>query len=231
MIKKILFGGKIEIAISEVTDGNMRFFGSEDEAEIIKNQEKLGKTLKLEKDKIARVRTIYENRMHFTDYHEITNQNLPQYSIENPEEQIPVSDGLITRCSDIGFLLPLADCLGIVVFDEEQEIIGLLHAGRQNVEQLGPKKFIEFLIKTFNSKPEKLKLYFSPHATSYQIFKLNNQLLPEAAKEQLTEAGVLLANIIDSKIDTVSSKNFPSHSGGDTTQRFAIAVRRVVKEY
>ena len=204
----------------------MRFFESKNEAEIIKNQEKLAKTLNLENNQIARVRTIYKNRTNYTDYHEITNQNFPKYIIENPEEQIPVSDGLITRRSDIGFLLPLADCLGIVVLDEEQGIIGLLHAGRQNIEQYGPKKFIEFFIKTFGSKPEILKLYFSPHATNYQIFKLNNQLLPEAAKEQLVEAGVSLTNLIDPKIDTVSSKNLPSHSNGDLTQRFAMAVRQ-----
>lgn len=41
MIKQVLFDGKVEVGISEINDGNMRFFGGGDEAEIIENQEKL----------------------------------------------------------------------------------------------------------------------------------------------------------------------------------------------
>ena len=47
------------------------------------------------------------------------------------------------------------------------------------------------------------------------------------AKEQLTEAGVLLENITDNEVDTVGSANLPSYSSGDKTQRFAILVKQV----
>lgn len=226
MIKQVLFDGKVEIAISEINDGNMRFFGG-DETEIIKNQEKLGKALSLTVEKIVRIRTIYGDRKDFTDFYEITDKNLPEYSIINPEEQIPVSDGLITRCSNVGILLPLADCLGIVVYDEEHRVIGLLHSGRQNIEQYGPKRFIEYFVEVFNSNPEKLKVYFSPHALSYQIYKFDNKLLSEVVKEQLAEAGILLENITDNEVDTVNNANLPSYSSGDKTQRFAILIKQV----
>ena len=81
------------------------------------------------------------------------------YNILNFETQIPVSDGLVTKCIDVGILLPLADCLGIVVFDEGRQALGLLHAGRHNVEQSGPKKFIGYFCKKFDTKPENLKIY------------------------------------------------------------------------
>lgn len=226
MIKQVLFDKKVEVAISDISDGNMRFFDG-DEAEIIKNQEKLGRTLSLTGEKIARIRTIYRDRKNFTDFYEITDKNLPEYTIINPEEQIPVSDGLITGCFNVGILLPLADCLGIIVYDEEHRAIGLLHSGRQNIEQYGPKKFIKYFIENFDSNPEKLKVYFSPYALSYQIYKFDNKLLSEVAKEQLAKAGVLLENIIDDKIDTVNSVNLPSYSSGDKTQRFAIVAKRV----
>ena len=226
MIKQVLFDGKVEVGISEIGDGNMRFFGDGDEAEIIKNQEKLGKTLGLFGEKIARVRTIYGDRENFTDFYEITDENLPKYTITNPEREISVSDGLITKRHDIGILLPLADCLGIVVFDEKHQVIGLLHSGRQNIEQYGLREFIRRFAENFGSDPSELKIYFSPHAVNYQIFKFGNKFLPEVAKEQLVEAGVLLENIIDFKVDTVNSANLPSHSSGDKTQRFAIVVRQ-----
>ncbi len=226
MIKQVLFNGKVEVAISEINDGNMRFFGNGDEAEIIKNQKNVGNILELTSEKIARIKTIYDDRKVFTDYHEITNKNLPKYTILNPEEQIPISDGLVTKCPDVGILLPLADCLGIVVFDEEHSAVGLLHSGRQNIEQYGPKKFIEYLAKIFNSNPKKLKIYFSPYALNYRIYKLDNMLLSEAAKTQLAKAGILLENIIDYKANTVDSINLPSYSSGDKTQRFAIVVKQ-----
>lgn len=182
MIKQVLFNEKVEVVVSEISDGNMRFFNNKNEAKIIKNQERLGNALNLTGEKIARIKTIYGDRKNFTDFDKITSQNLFKYAITNPEEKIPVSDGLITKYSNVGILLPLADCLGVVVFDEEHQAL---------------------------------------------IYKFENKLLSEIAKEQLTEAGVLSENIIDHKVDTVDNDNLPSHSNGDKTRRFAIIAKQV----
>ncbi|MBQ6414242.1 laccase domain-containing protein [Candidatus Saccharibacteria bacterium] len=227
MIRQVLFDGKVEVGISEIGDGNMRFFDNGNEADVIENQEKLGKILELDGNKIARIRTIYDDRESFTDYYEITDRNVSEYAVVNPERQIPVSDGLIVDSCDVGILLPLADCLGIVVFDEEHQVVGLLHSGRQNIEQYGPKKYIEYFVENFDSNPGELKVYFSPHALNYQLFKYNNKTLSEVAREQLAEAGVLLENIIDYRVDTVKNTNLPSNSSGDKTRRFAIVVRQI----
>lgn len=175
---------------------------------------------------VARIRTIYGERQNFTEYAELTKENLAEYSINNFEKEIPVSDGLITRETEVGILLPLADCLGAVVLDEKQKIVGLLHAGRQNVEQNGPRKFIEYFVNNFGSNAPDLKIYFSPYVLNYRIFKLDKNL-GEAVKEQFVDAGILLDNIIDSKIDTVSNGNFPSNSSGDTAKRFAVVVKQI----
>ncbi len=205
-------------------DGNMRFLGDGDESDIIENQKKLSNMINVRD--VARVRTIYEKRKNFTKYIEISKGNLPKYSIDNPEKDIPVSDGLITREEGIGLLLPLADCLGVVVFDEKQKIIGLLHAGRHNVEQNGPKKFIEYFINNFGSNPKDIKLLFSPYAINYNISKLNKNL-GEAAREQFFDIGIMSEKIMDPKIDTASNENFPSYSSGDTERRFAIVAKLV----
>ena len=226
MQKQLLFNGEVKVGISEISDGNMRFFDG-DESEVIMNQKKISDFIEIASKNAARVRTIYDNRKCFTEYFEITNENLSEYSIENSEMQIPVSDGLVTRLHDVGFLLPLADCLGIVVYDEENEALGLLHAGRQNIEEFGPRKFVEFFNEKFGSKAERLKIYFSPHAVNYSVYKFDGKLLSNVAKEQLIEAGVLLENILDSEIDTVSDEHFPSHSSGDKEFRFAIVSGRV----
>lgn len=225
MIKKVLFGGKVEVGISDIDDGNMRYFGEGDENEIIINQKKLGELVNLGGNKTMRLRTIYDKRESFTDYFEITDDNLEKYCINNPESSIPVSDGLVTRCLNVGIILPLADCLGIVFYDRKQRIVGLLHAGRHNVEQFGPKKFVDFLVKDFGCEVKDLKVFYSPHAVNYELAK-NNRKLADFATEQLLNEGIVLKNIIDSKIDTVSNENYPSHSNGDIKTRFAVIVKQ-----
>lgn len=48
MIKQVLFDGKVEVGISEISDGNMRFFDGGNETEVIDNQKKLGGDIGLE---------------------------------------------------------------------------------------------------------------------------------------------------------------------------------------
>lgn len=225
MIRQDLFDKEVELAVSERKDGNMRFFGDGIEATIIKNQIRLSESLNLSAEKTARIRTIYDGREDFTSYDVISDENIAKYSIINPEEQIPVSDGLVVLKSENGILLPLADCLGAVVFGRKRRILGLLHAGRQNVEQSGPKRFVELFAGRFGSDAKDLKVYFPPYAVDYRIYKMDNKKLGVAVREQLLSAGVLPENIIDSRHDTVSDKNLPSNSHGDTFDRFAVVVK------
>ena len=227
MITKKLFENQIEVGVSDIRDGTMRYFGNGDEAAIIKNQQKLGASLNLTGDKIARVRTVYEGRNNYTEYYEVTPEDMANYSITKPEAEIAVSDGLVTKNREIGLLLPLADCLGAVVYSEKQEVVGLLHAGRHNIEQNGPELFIKYLVSNFGVNPAELKLYFSPYAISYQITKLHNKTMREAAMEQFMKNGVLVDNIIDPGIDTTISNDYPSSSMGDKVNRFAVAVKKL----
>ena len=225
MKKRVLFNGKVIVGISDIGDGTMRYFGSGDEMEVIKRQEELGELVGLSGDKVARVRTVYERRDCYTEYGEVTEANVSEYSVRNMEKQILVSDGLVTRCKDVGILLPLADCLGAVVFDEKQEIVGLLHAGRHNIEQYGPKKFIEYMVNEFGSDAGGLKIFFSPCAQNYRIDELGGEKLSVAAVRQFVDVGVLAENIINEGIDTVTDERYPSCSAGDAVNRFAVVVR------
>ena len=205
---------------STLSDGNMRVFGAENETEIIKNQISLGARIGV--SDIARIRTTYDDRTDFTRYYEITDKNLDDFEVTKTEVAIPVSDGLYTTLKEVGLLLPIADCLGIVVYDPKTEVLGLLHSGRQNLEQEGAKKFIDELVERYCINPVDLKVFFSPCAQNYEIYALGNQKLPDAAKVQLEKAGVKPENIEESGIDTVADPRFPSSSAGDKTTRFAI---------
>ena len=225
MKKLVLFDGLVEMGVSDIHDGSMRFLGEGDEAEVIKRQEGLGELIGLEGDKVARLRTVYDGRDEYTFYDEI-GENISDFAIENSEKLIPVTDGLVTKRNDVGMLLPLADCVGAVVFDEKKRILGLLHAGRHNVEQYGPEKFIKYLRDNYDCNPSDLKVYFSPCAQNYQIYALNNQKMADVVFEQLTGVGVLPENIENSGMDTVTNDDYPSCSNGDYKTRFAVVVRQ-----
>ena len=225
MKKQVLFEGAAEIGISDIRDGSMRFLGEGDEAEIIKRQNSLGELVGLDGENVARIRTVYEGRSEYTFYDEINDDNISEYSINNNEAMILISDGLVTKRKGIGMLLPLADCVGAVVYDVKKQILGLLHAGRHNIEQYGPEKFIEFLCDKYECNPKDLRVYFSPFAQNYQIYELNNQKMSDAIFEQLTKSGVLAENINNPVIDTATDDNYPSCSNGDYKTRFAVVVR------
>lgn len=77
----------IKIAYSTLADGNMRVFGAENEAEIIKNQMNLGARIGV--SDIARIRTTYDSRTDFTRYYEITNENLDDFRITKKRRNYP----------------------------------------------------------------------------------------------------------------------------------------------
>ena len=227
MITQKLFGDKVALAISTREDGNMRAFNDADFETVLKNQSKLSIALGSSSDKTARVLTTYIDRKSFTEYYEISSETLATHGIEKPEAELINADGLVTKAKEIVLLLPLADCLGVVVYDEAQNILGLLHSGRQNLEEDGAFKFIEFLKENYDCDPKNLKIYFTPHAQNFEIFALNNRKLAEAAEEQLVRAGVKAENIERSGIDTVTNSGFPSNSAGDKITRFAVAIKGI----
>ena len=220
-----LFDGKVSLAISTITDGNMRSFGEAEFDEVLQNQRKLCAELGADARNTARVLTTYDGRASFCEYYEIDSKSIADHQITKPESELVLADGLVTKSADFALLLPLADCLGVIIYDEAQGILGLLHSGRQNLEEDGAYKFVEFLKDNYNCKAEDLQAYFTPHAQNFEIYALNHAKLAEAAEEQLVRAGAKAENIERSDIDTATNPDFPSNSAGDKTMRFAVAVK------
>ena len=225
MIRLKLFGDEVSLVISTLADGNMRAFSDAEFDSVLADQTKLVAELGVAPEKTARVLTTYNNRKCFTEYYAVDDDSIFEHAITVPEAELKLADGLVTNNKNLALLLPLADCLGVIVYDQEHQIIGLLHSGRQNLEEDGAFKFIGFLQKRFGIDPRNVKVYFSPHAQNFEIFALNNAKLAEAAEEQLVRAGVDAKNIERSDIDTVTNSDFPSNSAGDKTTRFAVAVK------
>jgi hypothetical protein len=125
-----------------------------------------------------------------------------------------IADGIATQTQNLTLFLPLADCIGAVLYDPEHEALMLTHLGRHNLQQNGGQKSVEFMVKTYETNPDKLEVRLSPSAgaENYPLFSFEGRSLQDVALEQLIQAGVPESNIELSNIDTTKDENYFSHS-------------------
>lgn len=138
-------------------------------------------------------------------------------------------DGLVVTRPGHAVLLPLADCIGAVLYDSVQNVLMVSHLGRHHLEQYGGAESVKYLAAHHQVTPKNLKVWLSPAAgkESYPLFAFDNRSLHDVAVEQLTSAGVANENIDVSPIDTTTDKSYFSHSqflkgNRDTDGRFCV---------
>ena len=122
-------------------------------------------------------------------------------------------DALVTRQSGVSLVLPIADCIGAVLYHPPTHTLMLSHLGRHNLEQQGGSRSVAFLARQ-GIDPSQLLVYLGPAAgrTHYPLFAFDNQSLHDVAQQQLTHAGVLKHHITVDTRDTVTDPTFFSHS-------------------
>lgn len=221
-----IFGDSIVAGISSVDDGNMRFaFGDEEETR--QNRLRFLQQLDVDPTQATLLQVSYEDTTDFTRYRIVDDVNQGEGMLA------PVSDlhadALVVTRPDHAIFLPLADCIGAVIYDAQSKIMMVSHLGRHSVEQDGAYKSIRYLVEEFGSVPTDLKIWLSPSvgSDSYPLRAFHNRSLQDVACEQFERAGVGLEQIETSGIDTAEDDNYFSHSeylaGNQMTDgRFAI---------
>jgi copper oxidase (laccase) domain-containing protein len=211
-----LYDGRVGVILTDKTDGNMRGFSQESSV----NQKRTLKQLGVTPKQTARVFVGYD-RADFTRY--FLAERASDFAMF--DENGVVSDGILTRQKGLAIFLPLADCLGAVLFDKRKNILMVVHAGRHNLAQNGLTLAVQFMSEQVGSNPADIAAWLSPSAglANYQRPGFTKQSLQDAAIKQLLAAGVKMSSITASDIDTTTDPNYFSHSQGDQQQRFAIA--------
>jgi copper oxidase (laccase) domain-containing protein len=168
------------IGYSEVRDGPFVMKGN-NEAELLEVNQHYLRRLGVDPDKAVRVRMNYE-RTDFTRYKQVDAAEAGHILAS----QIDVYDGLATQTSQLTLFLPLADCIGAVIYDSIHKAFMVSHLGRHNIEQAGK--------------------------TKYPLFAFDNQSLHEVGRQQCEAAGVLPESIMIDQRDTTQDKELYSHS-------------------
>lgn len=198
------------VAISTVADGNMLIHEDKSNARVVTNRANFLGSVGLTMDQTTRVDVVYGGE-NYCRYNIVSLNNGGQGMHDG---NVIASDALITTDKNHALFLPLADCVGAVIYDPIQKVLMLSHLGRHNLLQNSGQKSVEFLQNKFHSVPSNLHVWLSPAASkaAYPIWDMDGKGMKEATSEQLLSAGILEDNIKDSPIDTSTDKNYYSHS-------------------
>jgi Uncharacterized conserved protein len=223
-MKLFNLGKCVRIALSDRNDGSMKVLLEADDKAPERRANFLEK-LNLTPESTAFVKVLYD-RDDYCKFDEVSEAfSLPLSG------DVTTCDGLVTADSGIGIFLPLADCLGVVLFDKNSGALMVVHCGRHTVLQEGAFKAVGFMRLKFGVDPGDIVVWLSPSAgkKKYPIYDLEGISLQEAVVRQLVSAGVGKEKIELSTIDTTSDMEYYSHSQGDTLNRFAICAVRSSK--
>lgn len=202
----------MELAIftSTVADGSMKSLGPSQDTEIAQNRRNFLARCGISPDTTTLVHLAYEGDT-YCRYQTITRHHRGD-GITRPASL--VVDALVTTKPDTALFLPLADCIGTVLYDPTCGVLMLSHLGRHNLEQYGGAKSVEYLISHHGVDPANLQVWLSPAAgqANYPLFAFDHRSLHDVAVEQLAAAGVPKQHIDVSPIDTTTDPNYFSHS-------------------
>ena len=142
---------------------------------------------------------------------------------------MPGYDGVSTAQPEQPILLPLADCVGTILYDPLHHALMVAHLGRHSTEQHGGVKAVEYMSQTYDTNPAELLVWLgpSPNSTDYPLHAFADHSFTEVLTEQLHNAGVIDKHIELSTVDTSTDPHYYSHSqylkGLQTTDgRYAI---------
>lgn len=139
------------------------------------------------------------------------------------------SDGMITNVPGIVLCTLLADCCGILLYDERNKAIGAIHSGWRGTHLGISSEAIETMNREFGTRPEEVRAYLSPSASGkkYEVQKDVADLFKTGVtqkdeshflfdnraciKEQLIQkSGLLQKNITISNECSISDSRFHS---------------------
>lgn len=231
------FNDDIIAKVSSRDDGQMQLGWSQPDQEVIQNREAFLNTNGLSLERTVLVRIRYTEQSTYGVIKEV-NENEAGKGMKSQEGE--VADCLITKTPNLGLFLPIADCIGTIIFDPTNRVLALAHLGRHSTIAGLAKKTVQYFVANFKSDPSQLIVWMSPSIEPpFYVLKtadfVNSNVkwkdfckpveggysldLPGFNQAEFMEAGVLTSNINFSHINTATSKNYWSHYTETTVRK------------
>lgn len=205
-----IFGDKVIAAVSSVKNGTLtRQTRTADmtEDDVRNNQAHFFSKVGISHNQATIVLVDYDTD-DFTRYREVA---LPEKGdVIAPK----AADALVTTNSGHALFLPLADCVGAILYASDKKVLMVSHLGRHSTEEYGAAKSVQYLVDKYGANPEKVLVWMSPAVGkgTYPLRKFDNRSLHEVNSEHFQQAGVPAANIEIAEVDTAVHSEYYSHS-------------------
>lgn len=220
-----IFPATLIAAVSSNSDGNMKFgIGLADQVRTHRQQ--FLRSVGIPPEHTTLVSVTYDTD-DFAKYRVATHHDKTT-GMDDPEV-IEHADALAVDQPNHALFLPLADCVGAILYDPVRRVLMVSHLGRHSVEVSGGTRSAEYLQKTFQSDPRNIRVWLSPAVgnATYPLRAFGGKGLHEVIVQQLVAAGIPVDNIETSGVDTAQNEQYFSHSeflkgNRDDPGRFAI---------
>lgn len=207
----------IVVAISRVSDGSMQNRTETADPVIVANRQAYLAKHGISMDQTTRLapntfeRAVNQHETDWCKYLEVSDDDKGM-GMRDISPQI--ADAIITSDKNHALLLPVADCVGTVIYDPKNQVLMVTHLGRHSLEQDGGIKSIQYLVDHHKSNPKDLKVWLTPAPNKkvFPIWALDNKGMKEVTLEQLEAAGVLQENVTDNKADTATDPDYFSYT-------------------
>jgi copper oxidase (laccase) domain-containing protein len=202
---------RVIVGISSIEDGNMKNGDELTHSEVMENRRRVLGSVGLEIGKGHLVKVTYDT----DDYCRYSVASKKTQSLTLPSAYVtPAADALMHDKPNEALILPLADCCGVVLYDERQHKFMVSHIGRHSAIQKGAQRSVDALVQQYGSERSDILAYLTPAAGkgNYPIFDLDGRGLHEVITEQLRAAGLQDGKIEVAQVDTTLDDRYFSHS-------------------
>lgn len=201
---------KLIVEISTVNDGNMLIRDDPTNRKVQANRISFLAKNDIDIKQTTCVNIVYEGQ-NYHRYYEVSEDHKGNGMYH---DNIIAADALVTRVKDHALFLPVADCIGAVIYDPVKNVLMLSHLGRHSLEQNGGEESIKFLVKYYGCNASGLKVWLtpSPGPDVYPMYRFEGSSIKNVALQQLKAAGILSENITDDNADTTKDERYFSHS-------------------
>lgn len=120
------------------------------------------------------------------------------------------TDGLITNQKDVPLAITTADCIPVIIYDEEKKVIACIHSGWKGSLNEITGNAIDMMLKHYNSSLEHLLIFFGPSICQncfevendvYSLFKDKFNYLPNM--DDIIKTGKIVNGKQKYYIDTI----------------------------
>ena len=172
--------------------------------------------------------------------------------VEDTEKLIiPETDGLVTKQKNISLAILTADCLPILLYDPEKEVIGVAHAGYKGLLNHVIEHTIQKFVSVFHSDPKDIIVGIGPsierdcYEVGVELIEKFQEEFPSfedifTEKDQkffldlrgialqcLLKEGIVKEHVEIMDICTKDDSNFYSYRDGDGDKRFVSLISLV----